>query len=764
MRKVMLVALLATTACATVEQPAEARRPKPLAPLFTIDGPAAKDESGGSQCFRISKSGNNGRSSIIGYRVIEATAIRPADFKLVDGTKTFTSTQTSWSVCAELVNDSNPEPTETYRVEIYGVSNARINEFYRETGTITDNDTATQTCWDGSVIPATSTCPDEPDDPTPEPPPPPPPPPPGGRDENEVTSEGDSISVYAVGNYTGLYDAARSGVSFCPLAVGGSDIGAVQSRLGAVRTCNSEVVTLLIGANDMYNGQLSVTLDMWLAKLWTYTDQLRAEGFKVAVGTILPQCCHTSTAFQTEFARRRPLANAAIRAAVGLHIDAVIDFAADSRFGDDADATDSSKYPDGLHPSATVQGYMAEVYAPVVDSLLGVAAPTPTPPPPPAPGGSVPTPSTGGLPPVDGGFDINLALLNNSTVVGSGAPDRVGAFRFICGAGQLSYDDPIVYPGEAGLGRSHLHQFYGNLAANGNSTFTSLRTTGDSTCNSTGTQNGSGRAANGSAYWMPAMLVGNQVWLPDYVSIYYKQRPKNDPVISNPPGTPVTPLTSTDQRFAQGIGVKLPHGLRFIFGYDMLTGTSPTGSLWYNCSGPGAVSGQYQTITTAMNNCPVGAQLGAVINAPDCWDNVNLDSPNHRSHVSYGSYGSWGYYKCPTTHPYVIPTFTMGAWYTVTTAIKNAFLANPASVRLSSDDMHPSEPKGKTFHADWFGAWDDTVLNMWWDNCINRFLNCSAGLMGNGKQLKAAAQPYYNGTPSWTHPNNLVAMPVDPTP
>src|SRR4051794_14573087 len=38
------------------------------------------------------------------------------------------------------------------------------------------------------------------------------------------------------------------------------------------------------------------------------------------------------------------------------------------------------------------------------------------------------------------------------------SPDEVGAFRFTCLAGQVSRDDPIVYPGQPG--KSHLHQFF----------------------------------------------------------------------------------------------------------------------------------------------------------------------------------------------------------------------------------------------------------------------------------------------------------------
>ena len=103
--------------------------------------------------------------------------------------------------------------------------------------------------------------------------------------------------------------------------------------------------------------------------------------------------------------------------------------------------------------------------------------------------------------------------------------DVVGAFRFICTAGQVLPDDPIVFPGQPG--KSHLHQFYGNEAANAFSTYASLRAGGQSTCNR------GPFAANRSAYWMPAMLDGaGNVVKPGFVSIYYKRRPAADPKCS----------------------------------------------------------------------------------------------------------------------------------------------------------------------------------------------------------------------------------------
>jgi hypothetical protein len=317
-------------------------------------------------------------------------------------------------------------------------------------------------------------------------------------------------------------------------------------------------------------------------------------------------------------------------------------------------------------------------------------------------------------------FDINTELVT-APLPGTAAPDVLGAFRFICTAGQLLRDDPIVYPGQPG--KSHLHQFYGNLGASANSTYSSLRASGQSTCMS---------PLNRSAYWMPAMLDGKgNVVRPDYVTIYYKRRPITDPKCS---------LTSGDPR-AEGNCVPLPNGLRFIFGFDMLTSTEATGAMHYTCTGTGATQGSYKSLAEAKAFCPAGSRIGAVIQAPACWDGKNLDSPNHRDHVSYASYGNWGYKRCPTTHPYVIPTFTLGAYYSIAAGDDLSLWS------LSSDEMRPELPKGSTFHADWFGAWDNTVMSMWIDNCINKLLSCSSGNLGNGKMMKQSAGFSWTASP-----------------
>ena len=366
-----------------------------------------------------------------------------------------------------------------------------------------------------------------------------------------------------------------------------------------------------------------------------------------------------------------------------------------------------------------------------------VPAPTPAPSPPPAPPPVIdPAIPTTGLPMVADGLDVASLLVKSwgtGAIPPSAAPDVVGAFRLVCHASHISYDDPIVFPGQPG--KSHLHQWFGNDLADANSTYESLRKTGNSTC---------GNALNRSAYWMPALLNGKGgVIRPDYVSIYYKRRPKTDPLCAK-------------------IGkacVDLPRGLRFIFGRNMLDMAAlPTGSGYLNCDGPGAIPGHYPDIPTAAKNCPIGARLGAVISAPECWDGKNLDSADHRSHVAYSRYIGQSYAQCDAAHPYVIPTFTLGAWWSVDADLDRSGTWDGTfnSWHFSSDNMPgmPMKP-GTSFHTDWFGAWNDQVLATWHANCIDKMLNASGADLCDGTQLK---QP----PDSWVAVPHVVPVPAHP--
>lgn len=316
--------------------------------------------------------------------------------------------------------------------------------------------------------------------------------------------------------------------------------------------------------------------------------------------------------------------------------------------------------------------------------------------------------------------------------------DAVGAFRFLCNASHVAYDDPIVFPGRPGA--SHLHTFFGNTKTDGHSTYESLRTTGEGTCH--------GGPINRSAYWMPSTMNGKgKVVMPDYLVIYYKGEPKH--VVTMKDGAPIpnpAPNAANDPRiqftYQTREGIQLtgtepyPRGLRMLFGYDFARPAAPgqSGFHW-NCDGPGAVSGHYKNIREVIDaGCPLGTRIGVVLAAPGCWDGKHLDSADHRSHLAYewrAADGSTGDAKCPITHPIKLPHFQLGAWFTH---------EGPEDLEnwyLSSDRMPgmPAYEPGSTFHSDWFGAWDDDVMETWVKHAINDFRNTSEGGLGEGRGM-----------------------------
>ena len=323
----------------------------------------------------------------------------------------------------------------------------------------------------------------------------------------------------------------------------------------------------------------------------------------------------------------------------------------------------------------------------------------------------------GQVPAVASGLDV-AKLTGSKGLPPSAAPDVVGAFRFLCGPGQVNRDDPLVYPNEPG--RAHLHQWFGNLRADARSTYESLRTTGDSTCMN---------ALNRSAYWIPAMLDGKgNVVRPDYVSIYYKRRPSSDPFCQPDTGA--------------GKCVGLPRGLRYIFGWDQFRPTEdqPENTVLFNwkCIGGGkpatAVS---QSMVEPMKACSPRRQLIGTVSTQLCWDGKRLDTPNHRAHMANMRRDRFTDYKpqCPRTHPYILPQFTLGATYSVEAGDE------PTRWSLSSDHMKPGGAPGSTFHADWFGAWEDGIQQAWETACIERLRNASDGDLCDGRIM--ARGPHY---------------------
>jgi len=84
---------------------------------------------------------------------------------------------------------------------------------------------------------------------------------------------------------------------------------------------------------------------------------------------------------------------------------------------------------------------------------------------------------------------------------------------------------------------------------------------------------------------------------------------------------------------------------------------------------------------------------------PSCWDGVNLDSPDHKSHVAYPAIGDFNFGVCPKSHPVAIFSlffeffFTSGAY----NDIDKFVFAN-------------GDPTGYGFHGDFVMGWTDRAL------------------------------------------------------
>ena len=301
-------------------------------------------------------------------------------------------------------------------------------------------------------------------------------------------------------------------------------------------------------------------------------------------------------------------------------------------------------------------------------------------------------------------------------------------FRTHCNYSHHAYDDPIVFPGIAG--GAHLHTFFGNTKTNASSTYASLRTSGRSTCG--------GGPINRSAYWYPAVLKDNaigdgktMVVKPDFATLYY----------------------NVDEKHTARV-TRTPRGLSYVFGlnpsdpYDNMQRNEVAASgganaylnngfLGWRCeSRNGAMAGApspANPLQPYLRNadgsgtlfCPKSERLGAVLSGPGCWDGVNLTSPNGRGHVrQYVMNVTTGRQDLCPIGWYHIARFQMTIWFS------HRGYNDYTTWYLSSDRMRGMTQflNGQSMHADWFGAWDYSIMKTWMIHC-------------NGTKIPGEAKP-----------------------
>jgi Domain of unknown function (DUF1996) len=257
----------------------------------------------------------------------------------------------------------------------------------------------------------------------------------------------------------------------------------------------------------------------------------------------------------------------------------------------------------------------------------------------------------------------------------------VGAFRNVCQYSHMNFDDALVFPGRQGA--THLHTYFGNTGARFDSTPNSLLSSGASTCR--------GGIVNRSAYWVPSMIDtrNGRPLAPKLIHVYYK----------------------TGYAGIADAAVKpWPKGFRMIAGNAGSTGAQ-NGVAWYTCNGGSRSS--------FIPSCSGTVTMD--IEFPQCWDGVNLDSPDHKSHVAYPSNG-----QCPSSHPVPTPELSIHVNY-------DTSFGDSSTWRLSSDMK--GAPAGSSGHADWIHAWDQNIMETWTRLIINKGLSGGSHMVGDGRVM-----------------------------
>jgi hypothetical protein len=318
------------------------------------------------------------------------------------------------------------------------------------------------------------------------------------------------------------------------------------------------------------------------------------------------------------------------------------------------------------------------------------------------------------------------------------------AFRIQCNYSHMSYDDPIVYPGQDDA--AHLHMFFGNRTTNENSTPQSLEDpSAESTCD--------GGGINKSSYWAPALIHNGDTPIePKKLLVYYKPHP-----------------SIYDKQHQENIQ-PVPDNLKLIAGdAKNKTGQTPSTVSW-SCNGNDVGWNKPQVIPT---NCGPGDELGLSIIFPSCWNGKDLDSPNHRTHLRYfgtgldprpeGTVGGYGdVCRDEPGFTTAIPEITMIMKWDLPAGV------NGQTIRLSSDA--PDAVAGASAHADFMEGWNREAMNTFIVSCIRASQSCTNELGDNtyltpASNVREAVDPTTNPnpdpTPDTTAPDVTVSEPVE---
>ena len=340
-------------------------------------------------------------------------------------------------------------------------------------------------------------------------------------------------------------------------------------------------------------------------------------------------------------------------------------------------------------------------------------------------------------------FESNSVDVIPATQIPNKAEPRSwrGIIRINCDFSHSSYNDPIVFPDEEGA--AHLHRFYGNTLIDHTTTLESIITTGDSTCQ--------GDELNRSAYWIPALLA------PEYDLVTGERLLDDD---GNPAWTAVPAVVGTNEEahevFYYSAGVDdldsiqpVPVGLRMIAGNAKatLSDTQDTSIVRWHCQSWESNDANNPRWSATIPECSAPDRVRLDIFFPSCWNGVDLDSPDHKSHMAYPIRDSdTGEMVCPSSHPVPIVRPSYHYAFGVRPEVFDPVTRSSTGWRLSSDSytVTAEAQGGASLHGDWFNAWHPEVMEAMLETCIQQAYDCHNGNLANGWRLSEAQEGIQN--------------------
>ncbi|KAF1350743.1 hypothetical protein BDV97DRAFT_350297 [Delphinella strobiligena] len=287
-------------------------------------------------------------------------------------------------------------------------------------------------------------------------------------------------------------------------------------------------------------------------------------------------------------------------------------------------------------------------------------------------------------------------MYSSSTVavglVAALAAPAAAFFRIPC-PGRLIDEraDPVIFPGVVS---PHVHTIAGGNGFGFEMTYEQTQTSTCSSCPIT---------QDLSNYWTPKLFyqyengsfemvpqVGDGNGVQAGMNVYYLQRggPNNDALKAFPEG------------FRMVAGDPFKRNSTSDFASQAISFVC----LDYSTTSP-------QTAGMPTTNCPDG--LRAQVFFPSCWDGVNLDSADHKSHMAYPANDSYDNGPCPASHPVHLISLFFEVLYN-TNDFADMWYGDGQPFVFAMGD-----PTGYGFHGDFINGWNVPVLQEAVNTCTN---------------------------------------------